>query len=209
MRNSGTNEGISGDYEWGNVRDDITAGTMWMVSETGAAILDAGLIYASGLTRLAVTEGPLTPVPGHIAFLCPTIANDRLLKLSEWLGNEFGYPGKTYFSSPRKENGLHDIVHAEGKWAAEFKRLEGEKPLQRAEYENFRKHHPKLPPLVFVELGELIPMQTDLSKIWMDLLGVPFVAFDTAAREKLIEGLPPKYRDWFGKWQRFLAGPAQ
>ena len=40
----------------------------------------------------------------------------------------------------------------------------------------------------------------------MELLHQPLIPFDPHARQKLVDGLPQNYRDWFARWERTLAG---
>jgi hypothetical protein len=73
-------------------------------------------------------------------------------------------------------------------------------------YENLRIEFPGLKSIIGIELSDLVPVETPLSRVWMDLLRQPFVPFDTDHRMKLFEALPEKYRDWVGKWQRYIEG---
>jgi hypothetical protein len=95
-------------------------------------------------------------------------------------------------------------VYADGKWEREFRSLEPGKRGYEAEYKQWRKQYPKAPALAVFELSQMVPMVSDLSKVWMNLIGTPFVPFDAGERHVIVERLSPKYRDWFGKWQRHL-----
>jgi hypothetical protein len=182
---------------------------MWMAVEDGAGVIDAGLIHRAGTTSIAILESVdgIFPVANHIAMNCPTTENNPLLKLSEWFNQDLSYGGASHFSLPETQrNGVLNIVYADGEALkserGSFKFDKGGNP---SDFKRIRTKHPELRSIIGAYLTDLRPVETSLSRVWMKLVHQPFIPFDARARQKLIDGLPAKYREWVGKWQRFLA----
>ena len=178
---------------------------MWMTSADGAAVLDDGLISAMGIERVLIfTSDTLTPLANYLSVrvdgLSPEDVERNSGKLSAVIRDLHLAAALEW--QPLDDDTLDDqLAEMRKVWPIDESYVPDETKF-RPQLEEIRQEFPERTDVLGVGFVRQETVSTPLSKVWMELLHQPLIPFDHHEIQKLIDRLPPKYRDWVGAWRK-------